>query len=149
MKKCCKCKRLLTVDNFHKKTCAIDGLQPECKSCKKSWVTKNKEKWANNALTRIGYVYVIEAGKTGLVKIGFTTTSPKHRLEELQTGSSESLSLLHFAKGTESDEKALHRVYEKRRVTGEWFDFKGLKLLASLREKGQMFNEVLSYKELG
>ena len=46
-KRCNKCGRVLTVDNFHKKNSSKDGLQDYCKECHKQSVrqsyNKNKE----------------------------------------------------------------------------------------------------------
>lgn len=46
-KKCNKCGRVLTIDNFHKKKSSKDGLQDYCKECHKQSVrqsyNKNKE----------------------------------------------------------------------------------------------------------
>ena len=45
-KKCSKCGRTLSLDNFYKRTSAKDGVQPYCKechkaSCKESYQKKN------------------------------------------------------------------------------------------------------------
>lgn len=35
-KKCCKCKRELTLDNFYGNVCTQDGYQAECKNCQRA-----------------------------------------------------------------------------------------------------------------
>ena len=42
-KKCSKCGKIKDVNEFHKGGCNVDGLQPQCKLCKKEQYNKNKE----------------------------------------------------------------------------------------------------------
>lgn len=65
-----------------------------------------------------GYVYCIGDGTA--VKIGYSV-APAKRVPELQTGNPRILTLLGFIKGTEADERALHRKYRKDNILQEWF----------------------------
>lgn len=55
-KKCNKCSRELSTDRFHKNASNSDGLQRECKDCKKqtdsTFYQKNKEKYSKRARNR-------------------------------------------------------------------------------------------------
>jgi hypothetical protein len=71
-----------------------------------------------------GYVYCIAQVTSGggiqAVKIGYSV-APAKRVPELQTGNPDMLKLLCMKKGTENDEKALHRKYRHRNILQEWF----------------------------
>jgi hypothetical protein len=67
-----------------------------------------------------GWVYFARAGKSELVKIGYST-SPWTRLATLQTGSPHELHLEDAFAATPDDEQRVHRVVAQRRVRGEWF----------------------------
>lgn len=70
------------------------------------------------------YVYLIsEPG--GLVKIG-RAGNPKSRRNSLQTGNPSPLSLDWHTSGNEALELALHAEFSQFRVSGEWFDFRGI-----------------------
>lgn len=66
------------------------------------------------------YVYFVQAGEDGLVKIG-CASDVASRLATLQTGSPEPLRLLGVTAGGKSAESALHRRFAHLRVRGEWF----------------------------
>lgn len=71
-----------------------------------------------------GYVYlIIEVNSGGGLtygKIGYSV-NPEKRVTELQTANPRPLALLYKMKGTEADEKRLHRKYRKDNVLQEWF----------------------------
>ena len=67
------------------------------------------------------YVYVIQAGKNGPIKIG-AATDPRRRLEQLQTGSADRLHLVKVFDGGTELERELHRRLSKYRLHGEWFE---------------------------
>lgn len=67
-------------------------------------------------------VYLIQAGETGPVKIGWAKR-PEARLRELQTGNGERLRILRLFEGSRIDEARLHAAFAARRLYGEWFDF--------------------------
>lgn len=68
-----------------------------------------------------GFVYVIQAVGTGMVKIGYTTDVAK-RLASLQTGSAHELVLVDQWGGTEAKERELHERFAEHRIRGEWFN---------------------------
>lgn len=67
-------------------------------------------------------VYVIGDGRSGVVKIG-TTSSLKKRLNGLQTGSAYELKVLWSFGGDTALEEHLHRRFANKQMVGEWFDF--------------------------
>jgi hypothetical protein len=76
-----------------------------------------------------GFVYIIQAGDDGDVKIGWAV-NPPDRLKNLQTGNSLELRLLHFERiGSKRAagrvERWLHQEFEGHRIRGEWFRFTG------------------------
>ena len=67
-----------------------------------------------------GYIYVIQLGEHGPVKIGHSA-DPKKRIDMLQVGAAETVYLRALVAGAQPDEKALHRKYDEFRMRGEWF----------------------------
>lgn len=67
------------------------------------------------------WVYFIQAGEGGPIKIGWTGGNPLARLRDLQTGNHEPLKLRGCFPGTFEDEQALHARFASSRMTGEWF----------------------------
>jgi hypothetical protein len=67
-----------------------------------------------------GFVYFIQAVRTGKIKIGFTV-NPKSRLRSMQTGSSSKLKLLSLWPATRAAERKLHEYFAEYRRDGEWF----------------------------
>lgn len=68
-----------------------------------------------------GYVYFIQAGDGGPIKIGFAQ-DPQARLRELSTGSPARLSLLRAVSASGiHQEQMLHRQFGDLRLKGEWF----------------------------
>lgn len=68
-----------------------------------------------------GWVYLIEAGAGGSVKIGWSL-DPEARMDRLQTGHPELLTLLAVIPGTRHLEIAIHRKLRPYRQVGEWFE---------------------------
>jgi len=69
-------------------------------------------------------VYIIRAGETEFVKIGWTARADAQaRCENLQTGHYEELRLIRVMPGPESLELWMHRRFADRRVRREWFRF--------------------------
>lgn len=85
-----------------------------------------------------GQIYFILARRSGLVKIGWSI-SPDLRIEALQTGSPEPLSIAHVMPGTGQLEKFLHRKYAAYRSHGEWYRLEG-ELAADLLDR-RVFEE--------
>ena len=69
----------------------------------------------------IGKIYFIQGSETKRIKIGFTEWTVEERLNRLQTGSSERLTVLHSFEGTLREERAIHRLFSHLNCGGEWF----------------------------
>lgn len=69
----------------------------------------------------VGLVYVVRAGTTDLVKIGYTDLEIRKRLSSVQTGCPYKLSLEAVIAGGQRVEGALHRLARPNRVRDEWF----------------------------
>lgn len=67
-----------------------------------------------------GYVYFIQAGEGGPVKIG-TALNPTTRVASLQTGHHAELRLLRTASGRRDIEARLHERFRHIHVRGEWY----------------------------
>jgi hypothetical protein len=65
-------------------------------------------------------VYVVEAGETGLFKIGYAKDIQK-RLADLQTGCPFKLKLFGTIPGGRDMERTMHILYKPYRTSGEWF----------------------------
>lgn len=69
-----------------------------------------------------GNVYLMLNERNGYIKIGFTTGRPEHREHTLQSQEPE-IKLINIFRGrTINDERNLHRIYDHKRVRGEWFN---------------------------
>ena len=66
-------------------------------------------------------VYVIAAGETGKVKIGWTETSADDRRASLQTAHWETLRVIRIIPGPFSLEARLHWFFASDCIRGEWF----------------------------
>lgn len=66
------------------------------------------------------YVYFIQAGERGPIKIG-VASNPYTRLDSLQTGNPYLLRLIAAFAGGYPDEARLHREFERERLESEWF----------------------------
>lgn len=71
-----------------------------------------------------GFIYVIRRGDTSEYKIGWTAHPDiNKRCKSLQTGSSEILTERgSFQTSSQKTEKIIHKIFEKQRKSGEWFD---------------------------
>lgn len=78
-----------------------------------------EESW----IDRTGFIYLIRNGETNLHKIG-KSKNVLNRLNSLQTGNPENLSLIDFFPSidTHAHEKKLHDHFAEKRVAGEWFE---------------------------
>lgn len=70
---------------------------------------------------RAGFIYFIQAGTRGPVKIGWTVRNPFGRLAFFQTGHWQTLRLVRQFPGTVPDERALHKRFAEYRIRNEWF----------------------------
>lgn len=68
-----------------------------------------------------GFVYFIQAGNAGPIKIGWALNDVVGRLAVLQIGSWEELRLLGVIPGSQEDERRLHASFAHARIRGEWF----------------------------
>jgi hypothetical protein len=71
-------------------------------------------------LHRPTFIYFIQSGEEGPIKIGFSNR-PARRAPELQTGNPRELLLRHVVPGDRAMEDQLHRRFEPARIRGEWF----------------------------
>jgi len=71
---------------------------------------------------RSGFIYLIRNGHSNHYKIGISKNVVS-RLNTLQTGNPEKLSLISFfpSINTYNQEQELHNHYSEKRVAGEWF----------------------------
>jgi hypothetical protein len=76
-------------------------------------------------------IYFIRCHATGHTKIG-KADDPRARLRGLQTGSPSRLDLVGTLPGDRSEEARLHRLFDARRVRGEWFDLNSDELASAL-----------------
>lgn len=77
------------------------------------------EFWHKN-LPKSNFVYFIQSGTSGPVKIGLSRT-PTQRVSKLQTGNPRELILRHVIPGDRSVEDGLHDRFKAARIRGEWF----------------------------
>lgn len=78
-------------------------------------------------------VYFARAAKSGLIKIGFSTT-PDKRLQAIQTDNGDTVSLILTVPGRRAEERAFHVRFNDNRERGEWFREEG-QLLKFLKAK--------------
>ncbi|MFE3861072.1 GIY-YIG nuclease family protein [Streptomyces goshikiensis] len=80
-------------------------------------------------------VYLIGDAKTMHVKIGIAS-DPKRRLSEIQTGNPARLVIFAVFLGNARTERALHKRFATRRLSGEWFDFSDIDPVQAVTEAG-------------
>lgn len=76
----------------------------------------------DQTIDRSGFIYVLRSGETNRFKIGLSKNVPG-RLESLQTGNPETLSLVCTFPAIDvfTKEQELHKRYEAKKITREWF----------------------------
>jgi len=67
------------------------------------------------------FLYCLESGPGGPLKIGVTTINAESRVYSLQTGNPEELRVVAQRPGKPMEEAALHRRFADLRIRGEWF----------------------------
>lgn len=67
-----------------------------------------------------GFVYFVQAGENGPVKIGWSQDVAR-RMAELQTANANRLTLIGFLRGRMEREAATHALFAHLRLEGEWF----------------------------
>lgn len=68
-----------------------------------------------------GFVYFLQAGEAGAIKIGFSATSVERRIHGNQVGCPERLIVLGVVAGDVALEKRLHKAFRPCALRGEWF----------------------------
>lgn len=87
-----------------------------------SWNLKPSKDRIREMKQNNGLIYFIQSGKSGAVKIGWSSTSAESRLMELQCGNPQKLSLVKTIENkTRSDECAMHKHFKHLHIRGEWF----------------------------
>jgi hypothetical protein len=83
-----------------------------------AWDTQAPEQLAfwRSRLSAAPYVYFIQSGEHGPVKIGMTTRRPEGRLRKLQTGNPDELLLRHVIPDDRSTEAQLHTRFAPARA---------------------------------
>ncbi|ATW24152.1 GIY-YIG nuclease family protein [Candidatus Formimonas warabiya] len=94
------------------------------------------------------YVYFIQAGYEGPIKIGSSNNVEK-RLNSLQTSCPDKLMVLHFTTGGRALEKYLHKKFEKHVKHGEWFspDQEILDYIVEIKHEDEFYGRPLSIVE--
>jgi hypothetical protein len=93
--------------------------EPVCEYCGSPKLPKRLPKVRAQPLQ--GYVYLIQAGDDGPVKIGWSR-NPFGRMSEFQAAHFAELRLIDKWPGTERDERLLQKHLAEFRIRGEWFD---------------------------
>ena len=78
-----------------------------------------------NYFKSMGYVYLIqEETDENKYKIGMTNRTLEKRMNSLQTGNPNKLTLISYyeSKNPKAIETTLHRLFSSKKVLGEWFD---------------------------
>lgn len=94
-----------------------------------------------------GFVYFIQMGEGGPIKIGWTR-DPWQRIHELQTAQPYRLRLLGVIEGDRHTERRLHRELAEHRVRGEWFK-SAPDVLAKLDAEGSRVRARRPYTDRG
>jgi hypothetical protein len=68
----------------------------------------------------LGYVYFVQVGSRGDIKIGYSTNIMK-RMNSLSSSMPENIKLLGYITGDLNREKELHKMFRILNVKGEWF----------------------------
>jgi hypothetical protein len=79
-----------------------------------------------------GFVYFVQSGEDGPIKIGFAEDVAR-RVRELQTAHAARLRILAFIRGSMTTERQLHWQFRAIRISGEWYS-PGPELLAYIAE---------------
>jgi len=85
--------------------------------------------WSSALRSDQTYVYFIQAGDSGPIKIGFTSNVDS-RMQALQTGNYQQLNLLTIVPAPATLEKLYHDFMDRYRIRGEWFEGKRVSQLA-------------------
>lgn len=78
--------------------------------------------------------YILQAGATDMVKIGWADSDVEGRRRELQCAHYEALSVIRVIECESFIERLMHRRFADRRVRGEWFRFSPEMLTVSVEK---------------
>ena len=67
------------------------------------------------------YIYFIQAGEGGPIKVGFTSMKPERRISHIQTGCPWPIKVIGLIEGDAADEKRIHKQLAPYKTKGEWF----------------------------
>lgn len=73
----------------------------------------------NLPFQRRGFIYFVRS--SGFIKIGFTESSPRRRLKNIQIGNPNEVVPIKSIRGTRITEAEIHAQFAGLRVRGEWF----------------------------
>ena len=89
-------------------------------------------------LSWAGYVYIIQNGETDIYKIGLTSGNPEDRLNQMQVGNPELLTLAHYieCKDMGKVEDGFHSHFARTHYRGEWYriDTEGMEYIKNYKE---------------
>jgi hypothetical protein len=68
----------------------------------------------------MGFVYFVQSGDDGLIKIGYTSDIRK-RISSIKTCTPTPIKLLGYIEGDYLTERELHKKFKKYNSRGEWF----------------------------
>lgn len=105
----------------------------------KAWRAPTGELFAFDCLAPV-WVYFIQAGEAGPIKIGRSRDDPRQRLSALQTAHYETLRLLGVLQSDPEGEARLHEQFANLRIRGEWFR-PGPGLLTLIAEQAETWSE--------
>lgn len=91
----------------------------ECRE-RARWRRRAKRKQERQSGERTTFVYFIQAGHDGPIKIGIAD-DPEQRVRELQTGNPFRLEIRRVVPGGVGGEQALHALFAHVQLEGEWF----------------------------
>jgi Meiotically up-regulated gene 113 len=75
---------------------------------------------ANRKVDKICFVYFIQSGQGGPIKIG-KAVNPTQRIGNIQVGNPHEVKLLHCLPDTGATEGRIHGIFEESHLRGEWF----------------------------
>jgi len=109
-KVCKKCKIEKPICEFSKLKRSNKGYKSQCKVC------------VDGYNGREGYVYFVQQGKSGPIKIGFSKNGWRSRLSAIQVGNPYQLDMIKAVKGDRKLETKIHSKFNKFKMVGEWFE---------------------------
>jgi DNA-binding phage protein len=93
-----------------------------------------------------GFLYFVHAPSVGMIKMGFTSSTPMSRMHALQAASPVPLELLGCLRGSLTDEAQLHVRFAAYRTHNEWFVFND-DIAGYVRDEVRSVAEILGHRE--